>query len=298
MKIKIKGFENYELYDTGDVFNTITGKQLKGSIRLNGYKEYRLSKNNQHFGFYAHRLVAEHFIPNPNNLPVVNHKDGNKLNNNIDNLEWVSYSENSLHAYSNNLISKCRKREYYIDDLPDEYWIEIPDFSNYLLSNYARIQNKNTKLLLKPSTVCGYQKIRLSKEGKVQDFILHILMYKVFNNQEIPKGYKIDHIDGDKSNNHIKNLRCVSNAENALAAYYKTNTNSAIKPVVQCDKDGKIIQAFPSCRVAARTLNLDSSTISKVCRGINKTHGGFIFHYISLEEFKSFNDYPEIVAEE
>lgn len=46
MKIKIKGFENYELYDTGDVFNTITGKQLKGSIRLNGYKEYRLSKNN------------------------------------------------------------------------------------------------------------------------------------------------------------------------------------------------------------------------------------------------------------
>jgi hypothetical protein len=40
--------------------------------------------------FYAHRLVAEAFIPNPNNLEIINHKDGNKLNNNIDNLEWVS----------------------------------------------------------------------------------------------------------------------------------------------------------------------------------------------------------------
>lgn len=298
MKVKIKDFENYELYDNGDVVNTSTGKQLKGSIRLNGYKEYRLSKNNQKFGFYAHRLVAEHFIPNPENLPVVNHKDGNKLNNDISNLEWVSYAENVLHAHSNKLIGKHKKAEYYTDDLPDEYWIEIPGFNNYLLSNYARIQNQKTKLLLKPSIACGYQKVRLSEQGKVQDFILHILMYKTFNQQDIPDGYKIDHIDGNKTNNHIKNLRCVSNSENALAAYYQTHTNSAIKPVVQCDKKGRVIRAFPSCREAARQLNLDSSTISKVCRGINKTHGGYIFHYISLEEFKSFNDYPEIVAEE
>ena len=298
MKTKIKDFENYELYDNGDVFNTNTGKQLKGSIRLNGYKEYRLSKNNQKFGFYAHRLVAEHFISNPENFPIVNHKDGNKLNNDISNLEWVSYTDNALHAYSNGLIGKHKKAKYYTNDLPDEYWINIPGFSNYLLSNYARVQNQKTKLLLKPSNICGYQKIRLSEQGKVKDFILHILMYKTFYKQDIPRGYKIDHIDGNKSNNHIKNLRCVSNSENVLAAYYQTNTNQAARPVVQCDKNDRIIQAFPSCREAARQLNLDSSTISKVCRGINKTHGGYIFHYISLEEFKSFNDYPEIVAEE
>ena len=44
---------------------------------------------------YAHRLVAEYFIDNPNNLPVVNHKDENKLNNNVNNLEWATYSQNS-----------------------------------------------------------------------------------------------------------------------------------------------------------------------------------------------------------
>ena len=67
MKTKIKDYENYELYDTGEVFNITTGKKLKGSIRLNGYKVYRLSKNNKKVEYYAHRLVAEHFIPNPNN---------------------------------------------------------------------------------------------------------------------------------------------------------------------------------------------------------------------------------------
>lgn len=72
--------------------------------------------------FFAHRLVAEAFLPNPNNLPVVNHKDENKLNNQIDNLEWVTYSENIEHAHQTNLISSYRKREYYTKDLQNEEW--------------------------------------------------------------------------------------------------------------------------------------------------------------------------------
>lgn len=50
-----------------------------------------------------HRLLAEYFIPNPQNLPCVNHKDGNKLNNALENLEWISYSNNAKHAYSTGL---------------------------------------------------------------------------------------------------------------------------------------------------------------------------------------------------
>jgi len=96
-KKQIKNYEHYLIYENGDVFNTLTQKFLKGSIGENGYKYFRLSKNNTKKMFYAHRLVAEHFISNPNVLPVVNHIDGNKLNNNVENLEWVSYSDNTKH---------------------------------------------------------------------------------------------------------------------------------------------------------------------------------------------------------
>lgn len=96
---------------------------------------------------------------------------------------------------------------------------------------------------------------------------------------EIPNGMVIDHIDGDKLNNNLSNLRLVSLSENVQAAFYIQKTNKACKAVLQFDLNGKFIAEFPSTKEAARQLNLDSSTISKVCRGQNKTHGGFIFKY-------------------
>ena len=111
--------------------------------------------------FYAHRLVAENFIPNPNHLPIVNHKDGNKLNNNINNLEWASYSDNIKHAHSFNLIQKRREKELYLGDFEQEEWKKIKNM-HYLISNYGRIKNTITNRILKPSIACGYYKIRLS----------------------------------------------------------------------------------------------------------------------------------------
>lgn len=103
MRKKIEDYDNYFIYDNGDVLNTSTNKILQGSIGESGYKYYRLSKNNTKQMFYAHRLVAQYFLDNPNNLPIVNHKDGNKLNNNVDNLEWVTEKENILHGIKTGL---------------------------------------------------------------------------------------------------------------------------------------------------------------------------------------------------
>ena len=280
MRKQINGYNNYYIYDNGDVLNISTNKILKGSIGENGYKYYRLSKDNNKTMFYAHRLVAEHFLENPNFLPTVNHKDGNKLNNQLSNLEWVSYSENTKHAHDNNLIKQVSKREYYKEDLEDEQWKKIYDY-NYSISTYGRVRNDNTLLLLKPSLVCGYYKVRLSKDGIVKDMIIHKLVYCIFHDMlNIPDGYVIDHINACKTDNRLDNLRLITLSENVKAALYDTKTNSSCKKVEQLTLTDKHIAYFNSVAEAARKLKLDSSTISKVCRGINKSHGGFHFKYI------------------
>lgn len=276
MKQNIKNYPNYQIEDNGEVYNKITKKYLKGSIGENGYKYYRLSNNGKKKIFYAHRLVAENFLNNPNNLPVVNHKDGDKLNNTLDNLEWVSYSNNAKHWHSNiKNNNHIRNIEYYQEDLPGEVW---KSFYNYEISSYGRVKHKEKNNILKPSITCGYYKVRLSNKGLVADYMVHKLVFQLFG-ENLDSNKVIDHIDGNKLNNNIDNLRQITPSENTLAAYYETKTNSSAKTVEQYDLNGNLLNIFPSTKEAARQLNLDSSTISKVCRGKNKTHGGFIFKY-------------------
>lgn len=71
----------------------VLGNEIFGGLRA-GYRFVKIAGKN----ISIHRLVAIAFIPNPENKPCVNHKDFNKLNNSVDNLEWVSYSENNIHA--------------------------------------------------------------------------------------------------------------------------------------------------------------------------------------------------------
>lgn len=93
----------YEVSDTGIVRRIDTKRVLSGCIS-SGYRSVKLTfDNSKQQRFYVHRLVAEYFIvnPDPKNKTFVNHKDGNKLNNTVENLEWVSPRENNLHYYQN-----------------------------------------------------------------------------------------------------------------------------------------------------------------------------------------------------
>lgn len=104
---------NYWITDDGRCYNEKTDRWLKGSIRKNGYHCYLICYDQgKHKSMLTHRLVALHFIPNPQNKKIVNHKDGNKLNNTISNLEWVTSEENNRHARDNDLNS-CGARKVY-----------------------------------------------------------------------------------------------------------------------------------------------------------------------------------------
>ena len=79
------------------------GTILKSQTDSKGYHRVRITVNQVKRTLKIHREVAKAFLPNPNNLPQVNHIDGNKNNNAVDNLEWVTNRENALHALSNGL---------------------------------------------------------------------------------------------------------------------------------------------------------------------------------------------------
>jgi hypothetical protein len=99
----IEGYENYAVDEQGNVFSlpkkTRKGiRILKSNISKNGYPMLDLCKNGSIKRFLVHRLIAKTLLPNPNNKEQVNHKNGNKLDNRLENLEWNTRSENQKHA--------------------------------------------------------------------------------------------------------------------------------------------------------------------------------------------------------
>lgn len=97
---KIDGFPNYSVSDDGQVRNDKSGRILKLHLNGSGYLQVGLSRNGKLYMRCVHKLVALAFIPNPENKPEANHKDGDKLNCKVANLEWMTHKENHLH--------KCR----------------------------------------------------------------------------------------------------------------------------------------------------------------------------------------------
>lgn len=96
---KIDGFEKYSITRDGRVWSWKSNKFLSHGLAGKGYPNVVLWKDGKGYGRHIHRLMAETYIPNPDNKREVNHKDGNKENNFLYNLEWVTSSENRLHAY-------------------------------------------------------------------------------------------------------------------------------------------------------------------------------------------------------
>ena len=112
----IKDLEGkYQVSNFGNVMSlnyhqTGKSKLLKPSKTKDGYLLVNLSKNGKRKIFLVHRLVAEHFIPNIDNLPQVNHKDENKQNNSVDNLEWCTYEENNNYGTRNERSAKAKSK--------------------------------------------------------------------------------------------------------------------------------------------------------------------------------------------
>ena len=118
----IKDYEGlYAITEDGEVFSYRRQRFLSPCKTKEGYLVTTLSKNNRKKRFLIHRLVAEAYIPNPNNYPQVNHKDENKQNNKIENLEWITPKDNINYGTHNERVIKAQSYPVYCVELKKEY---------------------------------------------------------------------------------------------------------------------------------------------------------------------------------
>lgn len=123
---EIEGYEGlYMITVLGDVYSLKRGIMLKKRLTFDGYIKATLSKNDKAKDFRVHRLVAEAFIPNPENKETVNHIDGDKTNNCVSNLEWATRSEQTQHSYDLGLKKPMPGRNNPNAKLTDEQVREI-----------------------------------------------------------------------------------------------------------------------------------------------------------------------------
>lgn len=103
---EVPDHSNYICYENGTVVNRKTGRVLKEDTTNRGYKRITVSKGNKVTRWSVHRLVALLFIPNPHNYETVNHISGDKTDNSVSNLEWMSQEQNQAHAKYTGLCPK------------------------------------------------------------------------------------------------------------------------------------------------------------------------------------------------
>ena len=277
-KILYEGQEtNYSVTEDGKVFNDKTGWELKGTCANFDYHRVQLIINKKPKTFLVHRLVAEAFIPNPLHYPIVDHINGDKMDNRVENLRWADSVMNAQ-----NQRRKAReviKKEKA--NLESGNWKELKQNNNYLINEYGDVVNKQTGFKLSGHNRNGYRRFDL--QGKI--YTAHLLVYTNFI-EDIPEGKVIDHIDGNKSNNYFQNLRAVSQSVNMENAHL--NGHKGQVGVTQFSNDGKELRYYSSTQEAADEMHLTQAAIKNASVYGTKSSGFYWLRDDSLTTKEEF----------
>lgn len=232
----IKNFTNYSVTDTGIVTKLSNNMVLKQQTTKNGYRQVTLVNDSGRKVCYVHRLVAEAFLPNPDNLSDVNHKDYNKENNCVSNLEWCNRSDNLKHSYNHS--NRDKNREH--------------------MRQLAAINHEKMK-----KTVSQY-----SLTGEL------IATYNSLSEAADTTGVAMQNISavtrGERGS--AGGFKWVRDDIGAIDFKQKRSRFTAVQ---QFDLNDNPIASFNSIAEAARETGISAKGISEVCRSRNKTAGNF-----------------------
>ena len=272
----INEYPNYSVSHTGEIKNNTTDRILKFYVR-NGYKSVTLSKKNVKKTFNIHNIVAETFLKKPEKEKfVVNHKNENKLDNNLDNLEYISYRENTMYSMTSSRTKNTNM--FNLEDFKD-----IPSYTNYMVSKKGEVYSKSIKRLSCVTTLPnGYKKIKLKADDKkYKDIYVHVIVAMTYLNY-IPSNNKIvvNHINGKKGDNNLENLEIITQKENMLHSIKINNHKIFRRSVYYIDEhETKII--YTSAKEASKKTGIDNSSILKSCKSIDKKAGNIKWYYTS-----------------
>lgn len=146
--------DKYELFRCGKLVNIITQKEVKFYLSNNGYMRTTLYSKNKQTTITQHRILAQNFIPNPENKTQVNHKNGVKHDNRLENLEWATPQENTIHSFSAGLQKPTRPCKKVINTITKEIYESVTEASNCFKISRSHLSNillnkKTNKLNLK-----------------------------------------------------------------------------------------------------------------------------------------------------
>lgn len=131
-----KPYNNYAISDYGNIKNIKNNQFIKQFIRKDGYVQVTLWNCGKGHSLKVHRLVALYFLENNDDTKIyVNHIDGNKANNNVSNLEWVTPSENNIHAVKNGLVNAIKVKVIDLNDNKEYIFDSISQAALFLNEN-------------------------------------------------------------------------------------------------------------------------------------------------------------------
>lgn len=246
--IIIDGIEtNYTVSEEGIIKNSKTGRVMtvnKGNVQLR--------VNGKNCGRSVGKIVAETFLEKPEEDCLVNHKDGDKMNNRVENLEWITNQENGKNVWEKRRANGTtsagqkvvrKKRENIVEINPsflteNEKQIELDgELIPYSVNKDGQVRNLRTGRFLKGAILHTYQYINFRWDGKQKNKAVHRLVAEAF----LPKvegATIVDHIDGDRLNNKVENLRWVTFRENANNIHLeKTPKKPSVQDYTFTDKE-------------------------------------------------------------
>jgi hypothetical protein len=284
----LDNYKNYKIYKNGEIYDIKNEKFILPflSKKNNNYIINIKNNNNKTEKKYISRFIFESFNGIISKNEQIIFKDNINSNFNIDNLDKKKTST----------IIKDKKYIHITTDIYEnnQLWKIIPEFENYKISSNGEILSANSGIIKPKLCTTGYYIVTLSKNNIPKKFLIHRLVFEIFNDKIINKNNVIDHIDQNKINNNINNLREVTRNINGI----NVNRNNLInhETIIQYDLQDNIIKEWNSrvCLMKEFKIN-NCNNITRCCLGQQKTAYKFKWLYKNrITNFSNFNSIKSI----